>query len=227
MDFSQQMNRQSLKIKLKKLLITLRLLSPSFNSSEYWEDRYKLNGNSGAGSYNHFASFKAEFLNSFVRQHAVTTVVEFGCGDGNQLKLAQYPNYVGYDVINSSIKKCKELFAADKTKAFYISSDSSYTEADLTLSLDVIYHLVEDKVYQVYMKQLFNCSKRWVIIYSSNTDENNKTQPVHVRHRKFTDWISTYVPSFKLVSHIPNQYSLSEYGINGSFADFFVFENQG
>jgi hypothetical protein len=43
------------------------------------------------GSYGKFAAFKAEVLNAFVQEMRVDTVIEFGCGDGNQLTLARYP----------------------------------------------------------------------------------------------------------------------------------------
>ena len=35
------------------------------NSTDYWERRYRKGGNSGAGSYNRLARFKAGFLNGF------------------------------------------------------------------------------------------------------------------------------------------------------------------
>jgi hypothetical protein len=39
---------------------------------------------------------------------------------------------------------------------------------DLELSLDVIYHLVEDEVFDAYMRSLFAHAGRFVVIYSSN-----------------------------------------------------------
>ena len=72
-------------------------------SQEYWERRYAGGGTSGAGSAGRLAAFKAQFLNDFVRAHDVTSVVEFGCGDGNQLALAAYPRYLGLDVSPASL----------------------------------------------------------------------------------------------------------------------------
>src|SRR5690625_7083258 len=68
------------------------------HSQEYWEQRYASGVHSGAGSYKKFAQFKADTLNRFVSEHGIRTVTEFGCGDGNQLLLAQYPQYLGIDV---------------------------------------------------------------------------------------------------------------------------------
>ncbi|MDR0569556.1 MAG: class I SAM-dependent methyltransferase [Spirochaetaceae bacterium] len=89
-------------------------------SKAYWERRYAEGGNSGAGSYNRLAAFKAEMLNAFVRDNNIQTVMEFGCGDGNQLSLARYPRYTGFDVSETAVKLCKNRFKGDATKTFYL-----------------------------------------------------------------------------------------------------------
>src|SRR5262249_52775171 len=65
------------------------------STGDYWDSRYRRGGNSGAGSYGRLAEFKAEAVNRFVRENHILSVVEFGCGDGAQLELAQYPRYTG------------------------------------------------------------------------------------------------------------------------------------
>ncbi len=89
-------------------------------SREYWESRYAGGGTSGAGSYGKLAEFKAQVLNSFVKDNGVSSVVEFGCGDGNQIALADYPAYIGLDVSKTAIEMCKERFGDDKTKSFFL-----------------------------------------------------------------------------------------------------------
>lgn len=197
-----------------------------FSSAEYWEDRYKSNGNSGAGSYNHLAAFKADILNSFVKEHRIQSVVEFGCGDGNQLMLADYPKYIGFDVSPKSIQICKKLFSDHPNWSFHLTSEGMHTNADLAMSLDVIYHLVEDDIYHNYMRILFESSMRWVIIYSSNTIENSENQSIHVRHRKFEDWIDSNQPTYQLWKCITNIYPIASYGEKGSFADFYIYKKR-
>jgi len=71
---------------------------PDFaNTGDYWQQRYARGGNSGDGSYGKLADFKAEVLNEAVKELGITSVIEFGCGDGNQLTLANYPAYTGVD----------------------------------------------------------------------------------------------------------------------------------
>src|SRR5258706_45661 len=87
-------------------------------SGRYWESRYVSGGTSGAGSYGVQAEYKASFLNSFVADNNVRTVVEFGCGDGNQLRLAAYPSYLGLDVSSKAVHMCIEAFRSDQSKSF-------------------------------------------------------------------------------------------------------------
>jgi hypothetical protein len=167
--------------------------------------------------------FKAEFLNEFVARNQVRTVVEFGSGDGAQLELAEYPSYVGVDVSRTAIAATRRRFADDATKTFLHSSEAPPDlTADLSLSLDVIYHLVEDAVFQRYMSDLFDAGARFVIIYSSNLDEAGPTP--HVRHRCFTDWVDQVRPDFTLTDRVSNPFPFNANDPdNTSFADFYMY----
>ena len=152
--------------------MAVRLHLPFKTSSDYWERRYVKGGNSGVGSYGRLAHFKAEFLNDFVEQHRIKSVIEYGCGDGSQLKLAHYPSYTGIDVSPRAVEICRALFATDRSKRFF-HTDAVKTPmvTDLALSLDVVYHLVEDSAFESYMHTLFDSAQRFVIIYSSNLND--------------------------------------------------------
>jgi hypothetical protein len=194
-------------------------------SSQYWELTYARGGTSGSGSYGALALGKAEFLNAFVREHSVQSITEFGCGDGNQLSLADYPRYVGLDVSASAIALCKRRFSDDATKSFFLHSDASFVDraglfvADMAISLDVIYHLIEDEIYQLYMEHLFVAGDRYVVVYSTNTLMGG-TAP-HVRHRCFSSWVEDNCPQWRLTQVTPGPDS------GPGRADFFVYERQG
>ncbi|WP_026942571.1 methyltransferase domain-containing protein [Hellea balneolensis] len=197
------------------------------DSSTYWEDRYKNKGNSGAGSYGRLAIFKADILNVYVEDNNISTVIEYGSGDGHQLTLANYPEYLGFDVAHTAIDICRDLFANNTTRTFAHYDDYNGEKADLTLSLDVIYHLVEDSVFEHYMARLFDSAIKHVIIYSSNSTDKDMLKghgSEHVRHRCFTDWISQNRPDWQLTQEIPNPYPYSKDDHdNTSLADFFIF----
>src|SRR6185295_15810324 len=119
-----RMSRPPKVARLLKKLVGAQVKPRAFaGSAAYWEERYRKGGNSGAGSYAHFAEFKAEVLNAFVAEKSVASVIEFGCGDGNQLSLAKYPRYLGVDVSAAAVAKCRAMFTGDKTKTFATTAD--------------------------------------------------------------------------------------------------------
>ena len=206
-------------------LVLRQFFAQSFtDSASYWQRRYEQGRNSGPGSYDKLAEYKAATLNQFVADHQIATVIEFGCGDGNQLRLARYPHYIGYDISPIALARCRELFGDDPTKTFREMRNYAGEQAELTLSLDVIYHLIEDATFESYMRQLFAAATRYVIIYSSNKDEQDDVVVAHVKHRRFTEWVAAQMPEWKLAQHIPNRYSFADDPVHGSFADFYIYE---
>ncbi len=196
-------------------------------SKNYWENRYKQKKTSGAGSYGRVAEFKANIINEFVLKNNIHTVIEFGCGDGNQLTLSNYQDYIGFDVSNHAIQICKNKFKNDATKRFY--NLKKYTDekfnAELVLSLEVIFHLIEDKIFEDYMKSLFMTASKYVVIFSSNYDES--VAP-HVKCRQFTNWIDEnvsdeWILKEKILNIYPYDYMNEE---NTSFSDFYIYKKK-
>lgn len=164
-------------------------------------------------------------INSFVEEEHITSIVEFGCGDGHQLSLMSYPTYIGFDVSATAVKICKEKFKKDPTKSFELFQPHSFSPhdfvSDVSLSLDVIYHLVEDEAFNQHMQSLFDTSRRFVIIYSDN--QECWSSDIHVRHRRFSDWIVTNRPQWSLFRHVPNAFPYEEETKTGSWADFWMY----
>jgi len=202
----------------------------SFKSNEYWETRYSVGGHSGVGSYGHLAEFKAEIINSFIEKNKVSSVIEFGSGDGNQLKYYNIKRYIGIDVSATATDKCSMLYKEDNSKTFEVynkqkmQEDKSNYMADLSMSIDVIYHLIEDNVYLQYIQDLFTFSNKFVCIYSSNTEQQQSGQVIHVRHRQFTDTVRKLFPNWKIKEIIKNRYPIDCKEKVGSFSDFYFFE---
>lgn len=194
-----------------------------FLSKKYWETRYAIGGTSGAGSYGKLAEFKAEIINSFVKNNKINSVIEFGCGDGNQLSLLDIPNYVGLDVSRTAIKLCIRRFRGDKTKSFFLYDPDCFTDnnfkfkAGLALSLDVIYHLIEDSISEAYMKHLFSAAEKYVIIYSTDTENPIFIAP-HCKNRQFSKFVKANLPEWKLVERIKNRFP------NKSACEFFFYK---
>jgi SAM-dependent methyltransferase len=202
-----------------------------FVSRDYWEQRYCSKGNSGAGSCGRLAAFKAEVLNDFVEVNAITRVAELGCGDGNQLALANYSSYVGFDVSPTALDLCRSRFR-DGGKHFFpyarkrVLATYSAFRPQLVLSLDVIYHLVEDDVFNDYMRLLFASEADYVIIYSD--DGEVQVDVPHIRNRSFTLWVAANAPNWRLVRTIPNMFPWDgkDESEETSISRFFIYQRR-
>lgn len=196
-------------------------------SAEYWERRYASGATSGAGSQNQLAEFKAKVINGFVRRRGIRDVIEFGCGDGNQLALSEYSNYLGIDISPSAVAACRSRFAGDASKQFMLLSEYAGQRAQLSLSLDVIYHLTEDAAFENYITRLFDAAREYVIIYSSDMDSRPGEWAPHVRHRVFTQWVDAHRPDWTLESTTSNPYPFDRDTQAGSLADFYIYRRRG
>lgn len=196
------------------------------NSTDYWKQKYNSGGHSGYGSYNKLAEFKAEVINDFITKYQCESYIEFGCGDGNQLRTISYPSYVGVDVSDIALGQCKEIFSNDVSKKFLNVSEYRGERYSVSLSLDVIFHLVEDEVYEKYLNQLFNSALNYVVIYSSNTNDNALNPYPQVRHREFVTDVIKWFPLWELMEHIPNKYPFRGDSKTGSFSDFYIFKKK-
>ncbi|NND70541.1 MAG: hypothetical protein HKN43_03080 [Rhodothermales bacterium] len=179
---------------------------------------------SGPGSYGRQCVAKAKILNSIIDSLRIESIVEFGCGDGNQLTHYDIPRYLGFDVSETAVRMCMEQFSDDETKGFLHYTPSVFDNrtklisGDAAMSVDVIFHLVEDPVYRKYMDDLFSCARRLVIISSSNHTDQGGKGVQHVRHRKFVDDVAAWYPDWTLIAEHPVE------SIDGKDIDsFYVF----
>lgn len=192
----------------------------TYNSSIYWNERYSIGGNSGAGSYGDKAIIKADVVNRWIGLEEVESICEWGFGDGNQLSYyaINEKQYVGYDISDIVINAARIRFP--KNFNFFWTSDYKNETYDLSLSIEVIFHL-DDSAFHDYMNNLFNSSKKYVIIFSTNYD----SKPYyHMIHHEIIDYCKQHFPSFKLYETIcPDVFKISE--INQSINTcFFAFK---
>lgn len=171
--------------------------------NNFWEERYKSGGNSGAGSYGEYAVYKAQIINDYISKYEIKIISDFGCGDGNQISLLKgFDEYMGYDISSYALYLCHEKFKNNK-KMNFCSLITDLPEADMCLSLDVLYHIIDENEFEYHLSQLFGKSKKYVLIFSSNfTDKEVIVN--YIRHRKFTDWVDKYYKDFALIEEINN-----------------------
>ena len=134
-------------------------VSPSFSSGAYWEARYHGGGASGAGSLGRLACFKAAVINRFIAENRIQSLIDLGCGDASQLALLETEAaYVGVDVSPTALARC----AARHPGRCFVTPEGLrlLPPAELTISLDVLYHLIEDDVFLDTTHTLFNWATR-------------------------------------------------------------------
>lgn len=196
-----------------------------FSSATYWETRYRAGGTSGAGSTGHLAAWKAAVLNGFFAANRVASVIDVGCGDASQLALLRPPDaYIGVDVSPTALARC----AAAHPGRRFMSPDALRREppAEMTICLDVLYHLIEESVFDSTLRMVFDRAARFVAIYASNVDA--AWPAAHVRHRCFTDRVRETQPDWRLLAHLPNPWPFDPARPEGtSFADFFFYARAG
>jgi len=191
--------------------------SPASQSSHWVRDRADTDRPS-----DNLALFKAKVLNAFVTDNIVSTVIEFGLGDGSQLELAEYPNYVGVDTNHKAVAACRKKFPRSRKRQFFNLEDYDGQPAGLSLSLDVIPQFVDDDVFDRYMSVLFDASDEFVGIYATNhaSDADVKDQ---IKHRVFTDWIAKNRPEWVLFKKVETAGMQDDTPQTSTPADFYFF----
>ncbi len=151
---------------------------------EYWESRYRDTWRgSGAGSRGAAAEQKAGYVNDLVKLYGIESIIDWGCGDGVVAALIDVPRYIGLEVSESALELCRQR-ADGPGREWHLFDGYADPglKADLALSLDVIFHLVEEDLYQRHLELVFG-SASIVCVMSSNRDEAGRE---HVLHRVFT-----------------------------------------
>lgn len=167
------------------------------NSAKYWEERYYYGGNSGKGSYFQEAIEKADYLNAKIKQYNIDTIVDIGCGDGNNLKLFEIRNYYGFDVSKTIINFNKRQYSQDKNKKFILIDDyfdntlleirnKKDTNKLICVSFDVIGHLVEDTVYQKHLANFLLLNPDYLIVSNSDEEKEYDLSLPHIKLRNYS-----------------------------------------
>jgi SAM-dependent methyltransferase len=152
--------------------------------ADYWERRY-LEGKrgSGPGSRGPEAERKAAFVNALIAEHHVNRVIDWGCGDGEIARRLSCRRYIGLDVSPAAIALCERTVHLPRRTWIHFNgwTKPDLPTAQLSLSLDVIFHLTEERYYKRHLKMLFAAASL-VCIHSSNVSDEGEA---HVRHREF------------------------------------------
>ena len=113
-------------------------------------------GNSGTGSTEHATLLYRAFLQQFLADRKITSVVDAGCGDWEFSKTIDWTgiDYKGFDIVESVVRANTERYA--KPNVQFIHADIVETElpaADLLISKHVLQHLPNSAV-EKFLRQM-------------------------------------------------------------------------
>jgi SAM-dependent methyltransferase len=151
---------------------------------DYWQNRY-IEGKrgSGPGSRGEEAKRKATFINGLIEKYRVRRIIDWGCGDGTVAGMLRSRRYVGLDVSEAALALCRGGINLPRRSWIHFDGLTApeLPPGDLALSLDVIFHLTDDKLYRRHLDFVFG-SAPLVCVHSSNRAEAGEW---HVLHREF------------------------------------------
>jgi SAM-dependent methyltransferase len=119
-------------------------------------DRNIWSDGSGGGSLIQNAKEYVSFLQAFLKDKKIRTVVDLGCGDWQFSRHVNWKgvDYIGYDVVKSVIEANRRAFSREGIVFIQADGiDADLPEADLLLCKDVLQHLPNEDVVSL-MKQL-------------------------------------------------------------------------
>jgi hypothetical protein len=116
---------------------------------------------SGPGSHNQQIVLYAETIAAFIAKHAISSIVEIGCGDFNVSKKIidlldkrgiEY-DYTGYDVVKPLIDLNNKLFKSLNTRFIYKDGAvGRIKSADLLIVRQVLQHLSNNLILKIVKK---------------------------------------------------------------------------
>lgn len=112
-------------------------------------------GSSGVGAWPLNNLEYSAFLQSFIHRNAVSTVVDFGCGDWCFSRFIDWTGlrYTGVDVVPELVEHNRETFGRDNIGFEVFQSIDALPTADLLVCKDVLQHLPNFLVQQ-YLDEL-------------------------------------------------------------------------
>ncbi len=186
-------------------------------SANFWKRRYSLGDNSGSGSRGDLLNFKVDYINSFIKDNDIKTVLDFGHGDLEVAKKIEVESYKGIDIFD-----CEDSCGLDLVNSSFTEYDGE--KADLVMCLDVLYHILEED--QEYMRDtlvnMIDKSKNYIMVYaqdSTNYDFDTEYRG-HLYNSKWLQYM--YGRTWEDIDLVAKQ----NQPMPGSSAQFFVFRKK-
>lgn len=136
-----------------------------FEKNNYWDRRYKEGGTSGKGSIGRLKAWKWNTISRYINKPE--NVIDVGCGDLTMWDEMDWDlnSYIGLDISETIIKRNKQR---QPDFRFICTSADVYHElqGEVVLCLDLLFHIMDDDIYEKTLKNLCQYSEKWIFIYT-------------------------------------------------------------
>lgn len=172
--------------------------------------------------------WKAEIVNKIYRDESLSTVLEFGCGDGAQLGLYSFSSYTGIDVSRRAVELCKSAYRFDESKQFFTvvpGSELEFRPADLVICIEVLMHIIDDGDYEWTLQKLFDHANRFVLILNPLGGQLQRRRSRHEIDRNLFVHLKPFLADFsidKVILHPSVSLRKRALGDVGNLASDFV-----
>lgn len=118
------------------------------NIFEIIYDKNKWQFGSGEGSLERYTKKYVRFLENFLEEHKVNSVLDFGCGDWQFSKHIDWGEreYHGIDIVKTVVEANQKNYQTGKKSFSLIDENSELEVADLFIAKDVFQHWSNRKI---------------------------------------------------------------------------------
>lgn len=131
-------------------------------------------GTSGSGSTLEITREYRAYLQTFIKEHGVTSVVDAGSGDWSFSAAIDWGDvsYLGIDIAPEVVETVRKRHETARIKFRVGDITEDLPAADLLLSKDVLQHLSNDLIQKFIRNNLTKRKYKWVILTNARSSEN-------------------------------------------------------
>lgn len=158
------------------------LLTSTFNriySEGTWGKDLAGKGISGSGSTMEITREYRSYVEDFIRQHSVRSVVDAGCGDWSFSKAIDWggASYLGVDIASDVIAAVRTKHQKGKIRFQVGDITEELPAADLLISKDVLQHLSNELVHKFIRNNLKTRKYKWALLTNDRGSQNQDIEP--------------------------------------------------
>src|SRR5688572_28819452 len=136
-------------------------------------------GVSGSGSTLEITRDYRAYLERFIKEQRVQSVVDAGCGDWNFSRTINWggASYLGVDIASDVIDTVRRKHETDRIRFQVGDITEELPAADLLISKDVLQHLSNGLVHKFIRNNLKKGKYKWVILTNDRGSGNQDIMP--------------------------------------------------